>query len=95
MAESKGSTHTKRATYELRQRIIQGEISGGTRLYEVALAEELDISRTPVREAMSRLAEEGLARGDVAAGRRGAFGARARRRLHGAVLHLSRRDRRD
>ncbi|MEJ1990298.1 MAG: GntR family transcriptional regulator [Maritimibacter sp.] len=60
MAESKGSTHTKRATYELRQRIIQGEISGGTRLYEVALAEELDISRTPVREAMSRLAEEGL-----------------------------------
>lgn len=60
MTESTGSTHTKRATYELRQRIIRGEIAGGTRLYEVALAEELDISRTPVREAMSRLAEEGL-----------------------------------
>ncbi|GKY86644.1 GntR family transcriptional regulator [Sinisalibacter aestuarii] len=60
MAESKGSTHTKRATYELRQRIVGGALPGGTRLYEVALAEELDISRTPVREAMSRLAEEGL-----------------------------------
>lgn len=60
MADTKGSTHTKRATYELRQRIVGGELPGGTRLYEVALAEELDISRTPVREAMSRLAEEGL-----------------------------------
>ncbi|SMH41906.1 GntR family transcriptional regulator [Maritimibacter sp. HL-12] len=60
MPDSKGSTHTKRATYELRHRIIEGQLAGGTRLYEVALAEELEISRTPVREAMSRLAEEGL-----------------------------------
>jgi len=54
------TTHTKRAVVELRQKIIQGDLVGGTRLYEVALAEMLDISRTPVREAMSRLAEEGL-----------------------------------
>lgn len=60
MAESKSLTLTKRATYALRQRIIHGGIAGGTRLYEVALSEELQISRTPVREAMSRLAEEGL-----------------------------------
>ena len=60
MSERRGSTHTKRATYELRHRIVQGELAGGTRLYEVALADELNISRTPVREAMSRLAEEGL-----------------------------------
>lgn len=60
MSERRGSTHTKRATYDLRHRIVQGEIPGGTRLYEVALADELNISRTPVREAMSRLAEEGL-----------------------------------
>ena len=60
MSDSRGSTHTKRATYELRQRIVGGALPGGTRLYEVALAEELSISRTPVREAMSRLAEEGL-----------------------------------
>lgn len=60
MSDSRGSTHTKRATYELRQRIVGGALPGGTRLYEVALADELKISRTPVREAMSRLAEEGL-----------------------------------
>ena len=67
MAESKDTTRdsrsvnlTKRATYALRQRIIHGGFPGGTRLYEVALSEELQISRTPVREAMSRLAEEGL-----------------------------------
>ncbi|HBZ45602.1 MAG TPA: GntR family transcriptional regulator [Maritimibacter sp.] len=60
MAESRGNTNAKRATYELRQRIIKGALPGGTRLFEVALAEELDVSRTPVREAMSRLAEEGL-----------------------------------
>ncbi len=60
MAVSSGNTHSKRALFDLRQRIISGNIPGGTRLYEVALAEELAISRTPVREAMSRLTEEGL-----------------------------------
>ncbi len=60
MGESKSVNLTKRATYELRQRIIHGGLPGGTRLYEVALSEDLQISRTPVREAMSRLAEEGL-----------------------------------
>ncbi len=53
-------THAKRAVIELRQRIMSGELPGGTRLFEVPVAEELGISRTPVREAMSRLAEEGL-----------------------------------
>ena len=60
MTESKSVNLTKRATYELRQKTIHGGLPGGTRLYEVALSEELQISRTPVREAMSRLAEEGL-----------------------------------
>ncbi len=60
MPVSKSVNLTKRATYELRQRIIHGGMPGGTRLYEVALSEQLQISRTPVREAMSRLAEEGL-----------------------------------
>lgn len=60
MGPKPANTHTKRAAYDLRQRIIHGDLPGGTRLYEVALAEELQISRTPVREAMSRLAEEGL-----------------------------------
>jgi GntR family transcriptional regulator, vanillate catabolism transcriptional regulator len=54
------NTHGQRALIDLRQRIVEGALPGGTRLYEVALAEDLGISRTPVREAMSRLAEEGL-----------------------------------
>ena len=54
------STHTTRALIDLRARILRGDLPGGTRLFEVALAEDLGISRTPVREAMSRLAEEGL-----------------------------------
>lgn len=60
MTEIIGKTHAMRAMFELRQRIFQGKIAGGTRLLEVALAEDLKISRTPIREAMSRLAEEGL-----------------------------------
>jgi len=54
------TTHASRALIELRRRIISGELEGGQRLYEVPLAEMLQISRTPVREAMARLAEEGL-----------------------------------
>jgi len=55
-----GNTHATRAQIELRRRIISGELPGGTRLFEVQTAELLNISRTPVRDAMSRLVEEGL-----------------------------------
>ncbi len=60
MAESAGRSHTIRAQRELKRRILSGELKGGQRLTEVPIAEEFSISRTPVREAMSRLAEEGL-----------------------------------
>jgi len=60
MARTRGGNHTKRTTDELRKRIVNGELPGGTRLTELGLAEDLAISRTPIREAMSRLAEEGL-----------------------------------
>ena len=60
MEQATGKTHATRALIELRKKIINGELQGGTRLFEVPLAEDLNISRTPVREAMSRLAEEGL-----------------------------------
>lgn len=54
------TTHTMRALVELRRRILNGAYAGGTRLFEVSLGEELQISRTPIRAALSRLAEEGL-----------------------------------
>ncbi|WP_157018891.1 GntR family transcriptional regulator [Mesorhizobium xinjiangense] len=60
MDDNTGKTHAMRALIELRKRILSGDLPGGTRLFEVPLAEQLEISRTPIREAMSRLAEEGL-----------------------------------
>ena len=53
-------TQTEHALITLRQRIVSGTLLGGERLYEVALANELQISRTPIRAALSKLAEEGL-----------------------------------
>ncbi len=44
----------------LRERIRLGEIPPGTRLRQEVLAEELGISRTPLREAMRLLAADGL-----------------------------------
>ncbi|WP_246717365.1 GntR family transcriptional regulator [Oricola nitratireducens] len=60
MKEAASNTHATRTVIELRKKILGGELTGGTRLFEVPLAEELEISRTPLRDAMSRLAEEGL-----------------------------------
>ncbi|MGY1592325.1 GntR family transcriptional regulator [Geodermatophilus sp. SYSU D00708] len=44
----------------LRDMIMGGDLRPGARLGEVELAERLGVSRTPVREALSRLAAEGL-----------------------------------
>ncbi len=44
----------------LRQRIAEGEIAEGERMIENALAEEFNVSKTPVREALARLASERL-----------------------------------
>ena len=40
--------------------ILNGEMSPGDRVSEAAIAERFHISRTPVRDAMRRLANEGL-----------------------------------
>ena len=50
-----------RAYRALRQDIIEGRLSPGTVLGEVEQAERLGISRTPLREALSRLVSDGLA----------------------------------
>ena len=44
----------------LRQAILKGELRPGERLMEIALAEKLGVSRTPIREALSALAQNGF-----------------------------------
>lgn len=44
----------------LRQAILKGELKPGERLMEIALAERLGVSRTPIREAIRKLELEGL-----------------------------------
>ena len=55
---------------QLRERIFSGELTPGSFLDEVRLAEELKISRTPLREALKVLTVEGLVRHEP---RRGCF----------------------
>lgn len=44
----------------LRERIISGYYAPGTRMSQHALAKEMSVSRTPLREALNRLESEGL-----------------------------------
>jgi GntR family transcriptional regulator, rspAB operon transcriptional repressor len=52
----------------VREAILTGEISAGTAMSQVALADELGVSRTPLREALRMLQSEGLV--DAQANRR-------------------------
>lgn len=45
---------------ELKQKILTGELKPLTRLMEVSIAKQLNVSRTPVREAIKALADEEL-----------------------------------
>ncbi|MDO4633831.1 MAG: GntR family transcriptional regulator [Eubacteriales bacterium] len=45
----------------LRKAILKGDLKPGERLMEIALAQKLGVSRTPVREAIRKLELEGLA----------------------------------
>lgn len=44
----------------LRHAILKGELEPGERLMEIALAQKLGVSRTPIREAIRKLELEGL-----------------------------------
>ena len=68
IGEEHSSLHGQVIT-ELRQAILTGRLRAGERLVEERLADELGVSRNPVREAIRALASEGLI--EVAA-RRGA-----------------------
>ena len=60
MTKNTQGSQTHKALWELRGRIVNGELSGGDRLREVRLAEDLGLSRTPLREALLQLEQEGL-----------------------------------
>lgn len=45
---------------ELKHKILTGEIASQTRLMEIDLAEKMNVSRTPIREAIRELAADGL-----------------------------------
>jgi GntR family transcriptional regulator of vanillate catabolism len=53
-------TRQQAVVNRLREMIMKGELAGGDRMLEVALSEELSVSRTPIREALIVLAEDGL-----------------------------------
>jgi DNA-binding GntR family transcriptional regulator len=53
-------TLSQRVYKHLREEILSDRLPPGTELSEVALAKELAVSRGPIREAMGRLAAEGL-----------------------------------
>ncbi len=48
------------AYQHIRQKLVSGSLSAGTKISEQALADELGISRTPVRDALRQLEQEGL-----------------------------------
>jgi len=62
--------HHPGLTGPIRRGIITGDLTPGLRLQEEALAQKFDVSRVPIREALTRLEHEGLIRVEP---RRGAF----------------------
>lgn len=54
----------------MRASILKGELAPGGRLVETQLAEWLDVSRTPLREALRQLQQEGLVTTDANGGLR-------------------------
>jgi len=47
-------------TNRLRDMIVQGQLAPGERIQEMALAQQLKVSRTPIRDALKVLTAEGL-----------------------------------
>jgi GntR family transcriptional regulator, vanillate catabolism transcriptional regulator len=57
---SEFDSQSGRALFELRKLLLRGEFSPGERLSELSLVSRLEVSRTPIRLALERLAHEGL-----------------------------------
>ena len=57
---SKSEGNVERAYQALRRMAVNFEFKPGERLNETSLTKRLDISRTPLREALNRLVAEGF-----------------------------------
>ena len=60
IVDSKSPSLEEMVFSKLEEEILSGELTRGTALGEIALSKRLGVSRTPVRGALHRLAEEGL-----------------------------------
>lgn len=58
--DKRAKSLTEQAYVTLRERIIIGELAPGAEVSEPELAEQLQMSKTPVREALGRLCVEGF-----------------------------------
>lgn len=79
---SKEST-SQRVEQALVESISAGELAPGTHLDEVGLAKRFDVSRTPIREALKRLAAQGIL---VAGEKRGLYVAEYSREEIGQIF---------
>ncbi|MGV9796542.1 GntR family transcriptional regulator [Mycobacterium sp. NPDC003449] len=66
---------------QLREAVVDGTLAAGTALTELSLAAKYDVSRTPVREALRRLEQDGLVE-------RGARGMQVRARSPEEILEI-------
>jgi DNA-binding GntR family transcriptional regulator len=60
MAKLNRDTLNQRVYSQLREMILSGTLEGGTQIEERQLAEEMGVSRTPLREAIGQLSNEGI-----------------------------------
>jgi GntR family transcriptional regulator of vanillate catabolism len=58
--QDEGGSHVVKVQLKLRELILAGGLEPGARITELAVAEKLGVSRTPIRAALMRLEQEGL-----------------------------------
>ena len=56
----KTNTRSLSVTEDLREQLLAGAFAPDSRMQEVALAERMQVSRTPIREALRALEQDGL-----------------------------------
>jgi len=59
-SSEKTHSRSESVVVQLRDMILKGEFAAGFHLQEIPLAQRMGVSRTPIREALTTLAKEGL-----------------------------------